>query len=89
LLNGREVTAISEYLEPLAVGGRYLLFLNFIPATSDYQARNSRGSFQLHNNTLVPLTKEPLPAELKTRDDAVSFINRIRTASASICGGRN
>lgn len=86
LVNGRKVTAISEYLEPLSVGGRYLLFLRFIPTTGAYQAYNSRGSFQLQNNKITALTKEPLPDELKNGNDAASFINQIRIIS--ICGKR-
>ena len=89
LLDGKKVTAVSEYLKPLEVGEQYLLFLRFIPITGAYKADNNRGSFQLRNNKIIALTKEQLPAELRTGNDAASFISGIRTAQGGRCGGQD
>ena len=85
-LNGRKVTATSEYFEPLTVGEQYLLFLRFIPATGAYKAYNNRGSFQLRNNKIIALTKESLPGELRSGNDATSFLSNVRIASGGRCG---
>jgi hypothetical protein len=78
-LNGREITAIDRSFKRLAVGGRYLLFLRFIPATGAYQALNEKGSFEIDNNKIAVLSELP-DAVFSSERDAASFINEVRTA---------
>jgi hypothetical protein len=80
MLAGHTVRAIDESLEPLALGSRYLLFLNFIPSTGAYKAFNSKGSFLLKGDRIVKLTREDLPFEMETGTETSSLIARIRGA---------
>jgi hypothetical protein len=82
-INSRKVTAVSEYHEPLSIGERYILFLRFIPGTGAYKADNNRGSFQLRNNQIITLTKESLPKQLQSGNNAQSFINQVSLASTT------
>lgn len=84
-LEGKKVRALDEALEPFQTGGRYLLFLEFIPSTGAYKAFNSRGSFQISNNRILKLTKESLPASLDRSQDSESFVSEIRKAIAVPC----
>lgn len=79
LLNGRVVQAIDESFQPLRKGGEYLLFLRYIPATGGYQALNSRASFQLSDDKVTRLTKEPLALG---NEDVASFVSQVRAAVA-------
>ena len=88
-LNGRAVTAIDRSFKRLAVGGRYLLFLRYVPATGAYQALNDKGSFEIDNNKVAALTELP-DTVFNSEQDAASFINEVRTAiSASERGITN
>lgn len=78
-LNGRVVTAVDRSFKRLAVGGRYLLFLRYVPATGAYQAINDKGSFEIDNNKVAALTEMP-DSLFNDEMDASSFINGVRTA---------
>lgn len=78
-LNGRAVTAIDRSFKRLAIGGRYLLFLRYIPTTGAYQAVNDKGGFEIDNNKVAALTEMP-GAVFSHEQDASSFINEIRMA---------
>jgi hypothetical protein len=80
LLNGRVVEAIDEAFQPLRKKGQYLVFLRFIPSTGGYQALNSKASFQIDDDEVGKLTKEPL----SIGDAKVSaFMNEVRAAVAA------
>ncbi|HKS29217.1 MAG TPA: hypothetical protein VJS44_15420 [Pyrinomonadaceae bacterium] len=82
LLEGRIVTARDRTFKPFAVGGRYLLFLKYIPTTGAYHAVSNKGSFELVDDKSVkPLTEAPDAARLD--QDAASFINDVRIAIAA------
>jgi len=80
MLGSHTIRAIDESLEPLALGNRYLLFLEFIPSTGAYKAFNSKGSFLLNGNSIVKLTHENLPVEMETGTQTSSLIAHIRSA---------
>jgi len=84
-LNHKKVRALDESLQPLSIGHRYLIFLRYIPSTSSYTAFLSDGSFQVTNNKIIKLTKQSLPSELETGNDAESLISEIRNATALPC----
>lgn len=84
-LNNKKVRALDESLEPLSIGDRYVLFLNYIPTTGSYKASNSNGSFQLSDKKIIKLTKESLPSKLETGNDAESLFLEIRNATAIPC----
>lgn len=82
LLEGRIVTARDRAFKPLAIGGRYLLFLKYLPTTGAYYAVNNKGSFELADNKSVkPLTEAPDAPRVDK--DAASFINDVRIAIAA------
>ena len=81
MVGRRAVRAVDESLEPLAVGERYLLFLEFIPRTGAYKAFNSKGSFQLEGNNTLKLTRENLPYELESGTKASLLISTIRNVA--------
>ncbi|MBD0370470.1 MAG: hypothetical protein ICV60_06510 [Pyrinomonadaceae bacterium] len=82
LLEGRVVTARDRAFKPFTVGGRYLLFLKYIPTTDAYHAVNDKGSFELVDNKSVKLLTEA-PDAPRIDKDAPSFINDVRTAIAA------
>jgi hypothetical protein len=87
-LNGRTIEAIDDSFEPLTVGGRYILFLQFLPTTRSYKSLNSVSGFQLKNKKIDKLTREHLQAESElANEDAVSFLGRIRVAASGACNG--
>ncbi|HEY0322145.1 MAG TPA: hypothetical protein VGC66_14385 [Pyrinomonadaceae bacterium] len=79
LLEGRVVTARDRVFKPLAIGGRYLLFLKYIPTTGAYHAVNNKGSFELVDNKSVKLLTEA-PDAPRIDKDAASFISDVRIA---------
>src|SRR2546423_609195 len=80
LLNGRIVEAVDEAFQPLRKKGQYLIFLRFIPSTGGYQALGSKASFQIDDDKIGKLTKEPL----SLGDENVSaFMNEVRAAIAA------
>ncbi|HEX8176256.1 MAG TPA: hypothetical protein VF543_14160 [Pyrinomonadaceae bacterium] len=82
LLEGRVVTATDRVFKPLAIGGRYLLFLKYIPTTGAYHAVNNKGSFELVDNKSIKLLNEATDAP-RVDKDAASFINDVRIAIAA------
>ncbi len=78
-LNGRAVTAIDRSFKRLAIGGRYLLFLRYVPATGAYRAFNDRSSFEIDDNKVSAFTEMP-DAVFNREQDAASFINEVCAA---------
>ena len=79
-LNGHSVRALDRSLAPLLVGGRYLLFLDYIPDTGAYKAFNSHGSFRIQGNRTAKLTMEQLPSDLEGGADIEVLAAFIRAA---------
>jgi hypothetical protein len=79
-LNGHSVRAVDQSLAPLAVGGRYLLFLDYVPITGSYKAFNSQGSFRVQGSKTTKLTKEQLPSDLESGADVEVLAAFIRAA---------
>ena len=79
-LEGRNIRALDESLGPLAVGSRYLLFLDYVPSTGGYKAFNSQGSFRIEGNRAAKLTIEQLPSDLESGADIDVLAAYIRTA---------
>jgi hypothetical protein len=63
-LQGHRILALDETLAPLSVGDRYLLFLDYVPATGAYKAFNSQGSFHIQGSKAAKLTTEQLRNDL-------------------------
>lgn len=96
-LDGHNVTATDFSEKPLEKGGRYLLFLKFIPETGAYSSLNggsnlSDDSFRLFGNQLVQVSDQPLPFGPNNLSDSDAVLTQIRTAANSGCnnqgGGR-
>jgi hypothetical protein len=82
----RKIFRVSDQsFEPFEIGGKYLLFLKFVPATGAYQALNSESSFGLKQNKVKKLPKYLTPYPFNYENDAVAFAARVR-AAASNCG---
>ncbi|HXE76084.1 MAG TPA: hypothetical protein VNN18_10680 [Candidatus Xenobia bacterium] len=83
-LHGRIVRAIDGRFAPFHAGGRYLLFLRFIPETQAYRALADR-SFELVDegprrgaNILAP---RPPWINLESASDPASFLAEVRLAA--------
>ncbi|HXG66045.1 MAG TPA: hypothetical protein VNO70_13165 [Blastocatellia bacterium] len=82
-LKGRVVRAIDTSFRSFEIGGRYILFLRFIPSTETYKAF-SNGSFQLRDNHITKLTNEALWDEKERENDATAFLTEVRDAIAGV-----
>lgn len=91
LLDGRTISYTPPDELLLRPSGRYLLFLSVIPSTGAYQLSNEYGAFQLLRGAAFPVVSTPfLPAELREKRNAQSFINEVRgiASGKSALGGR-
>jgi hypothetical protein len=91
-LNGRIVTATDFAERPLEKGGRYLLFLRFVPETGAYRSFSGGNnltddSFRLVGNQLVQVSDSPLPFGPNSLNDATAFISKVRTNTGCNQGG--
>lgn len=82
-LNGRTVRAIDDSFTPFETGGRYALFVRFIPATGAYRAFSS-GSFQLRDGRIVKLG-DAITQWGEVRGERLAFIAELRVALAGDC----
>ena len=83
LLNGRVVHGLAGNFRPFAAGGRYLLFLKYVPGTNSYQAFGS-GSYQLLSETAVSLFRSSSKPD---EQPLGAFVTQVRDAiSAGRCG---
>ncbi|HEV8370138.1 MAG TPA: hypothetical protein VGQ39_19455 [Pyrinomonadaceae bacterium] len=88
ILNGHHVRATDHRQENLAVGGRYLLYLRFIPATSSFQAfanTASEDTFQLIGPKIKQTSAKALPLGQGESADLDTFMILARTATQSPC----
>ncbi len=81
-MNGRNVRAIERTFLPFHEGGRYLLFLFFVPATGAYQAFNDESFELLEHGVRSPRPNFPY-VDLKTRRDPQVFLAEVRAAVAA------
>jgi hypothetical protein len=84
-LHGQNVTALDEAFPLLQTGSRYLLFLQFIPATGAYKTATGTESYLIRNKRLIKLTAESRPPDLEAGNDAGTFVDSIRQAAKGTC----
>lgn len=90
-LKGHTVRAVSEQMAPLAVGGRYLLYLVFLPETSAYRPLVSPffdDSFHLDNDRATQVSRKQLPLGRRGATDVASFLTEARNAIHQPCRER-
>lgn len=90
LLNGYILEAEDASFKPLAIGGRYTLFLKFIPSTGAYASLNSTSTYELRGNKVTGQTEEAAHPELNNENPA-AFVNNVRAVSVGCDrkGGKN
>lgn len=87
-LNGRTIRATDYRSEPLQAGGRYLLFLRFIPDTGAYQSLDNSlfdDSFQLSGDQITQVSEKPLPFGSRRTAAITPFITGLRNTIQSPC----
>ena len=83
-INGRKVTAVYVASLGLEMDRTYLLFMMFIPEKGVYVADSM--SHELRNDKIVSLRRGGYSErELKTGNDASSYVALVRTAVAAPC----
>jgi hypothetical protein len=78
--SGRTIKATDESVAPLEMGKRYLLFLDYIPATKAYKAFRSGSAFRIEGGKSVKLTKEHLPIDLENGVDLYVLMSLVQAA---------
>jgi hypothetical protein len=74
-LAGRVIQAVDQSLWPLEVGGRYVLFLQYIPATGAYRIVSPEASAQIRTGKAVMLAE--IGSSNPDGKDEQSFIDEI------------
>jgi len=87
-LDGKTFRVTDESFKPMELNGRYLLLLRFIPTTGAYQAVNSHASFELKNNQVNRLTKQPLPYVFGYEENAAAFVAQVHYAADKCRDGK-
>jgi len=82
-IGGRTVKTIDGDFLPLTVGSRVLLFLKYLPKTGSYDSALDRGSFEFHNDTIVPLTDQSVSGFVSK--NGVVFGPNVTSAIATSC----
>jgi len=83
LLEGHVISAIDKSAKPFEIGGRYILFLQYLPTTGSYRTPGINGSFQIKDEKLVALTDSVTSsAEFLGGKNALSFMTEVRSAVA-------
>lgn len=85
LNDGRTATIQLDSVPPFKVGSKYLLFLQYLPATGAYKAFTSEGSYELRGKKFSKVTQESLRKELDEEIEPTVFINDICAAAISAC----
>jgi hypothetical protein len=79
---GRTITAINRGFRSFEMGGQYLLFLKYLPASNSYQAF-SNGSFHLQGDKV---TRSGGDAQLlESGKSAATFMSEVEAAVAASC----
>jgi hypothetical protein len=87
ILNGHHVQAIDHRQEALALGGRYLLYLRFIPETGSFRAfadTASEDSYRLTGSKIIQTSGKAMPLG-KRQADLTNFLLTARTAAEGPC----
>lgn len=87
-LNGHTISTVDLAQKPLAVGGRYLLFLRLIPATGAYSSLGGTyydDSFELRSGDITQVSDLPLPFGPNRAAGEVTFLTQVRSAIGG-CG---
>ena len=87
-LNGKTFRVTDESFKPLEVNGRYLLLLRLISTTGAYQAINSHGSFELKDDKVHRLTRQPLPYIFGYEENAAAFVAYVHYAAGRCSGAK-
>jgi len=85
MIDGYTVSAVDESLKPLSKGGRYPLFLKYIPATGAYIASDSQESFELKDERVIALTDGSGYAKGQQNKQPDALIGEVRSAVPSGC----
>lgn len=85
---GRVLRSTSESERPLEVGGRYVLFLKFIPGTGAYSAVAHTGdsSFELKGDSVRQVSRGNLPFGPNTPFSADAFASELQSSLSLGCG---
>jgi hypothetical protein len=87
-LKGRTIRAFDRSERPLETGGRFLLYLQFIPDTGDYKSYISDTgdvSFRLRGDKLSQVSDDARPFGEGRGVDATSFLTQVRSAVYGPC----
>lgn len=83
--DGRKLGVRVTSLRDFSVGGDYLLFLSFLPASQDYRAIGSGGrSYQIRRGLLQPMDLYPQSIE-QSKDDAATALADLAFAVKRPC----
>jgi hypothetical protein len=82
-LEGYVVRAVDRTAKPLKVGGRYLLFLRYLPVTGAYITSGGPSSFKLEGDKVDTLTEDARYSNFQKGKHLVSFINDVPAAIAA------
>jgi hypothetical protein len=80
-INGRVVGATDASFKLFSTGKQYLLFLKYLPQTSDYQSIG-QGAFLISDNTLTAMSEESLPGGI---GGSRPFTDELRNALDAVC----
>jgi hypothetical protein len=88
-MNGRKIYANDVGFKDFKSGGRYLLFLDFIPQTRAYKAKEEK-SFSLETKKVVALARDNPYADFEPKDPErlINDTNAAITAQTPGCSGR-
>ena len=87
-LNGHVIRAKDYRNEPLEIGGRYLVFLRFIPDTGAYQSLGNslfEDSFQLSADQITQVSEKPLPFGSRRTALMNTFLTELRATLNNPC----
>lgn len=71
--------------KPLQINKDYILFLKFVPEANGYIVSDSKGDFELENNSFKSLSQRSLPKQLETGSDSESLIKMIENSVSAKC----
>ncbi len=77
---GKEVRAVDDSFKPFQLGGQYVLFLEYIPATGAYRAYADQSFQLLPDGGIAKLTTSQAIKLAESRGDAQRFLNEVRAA---------
>lgn len=87
-LNGRVIRALDQHNNPLEIGGKYLLYLQYLPATGAYKPFSDSlngDTFQLGGPKAIQASHKPLPLGPESAADAEPFMSEVRAAINQAC----